>query len=268
MLRLIRRLPLPETEPPRTVAVDDWAMRKGRTYGTIIVGLERCRVLDLLPDRAAETLANWLRQRSGIKVVAHDRSTEYAHGIGLGAPDAAQVADRWHVLVNMREALERWLAGAYTRLRCTPSGPGAPAHTMPSRRRTKPFTRTRAETAARINRRRRWVALYDEVRRRHAGGEKLQAIARAMHLAVGTVRKYAYTESFPVPERRPLRPSILDPYVAHLQARRAEGCENAMLLWRELRANGFLGTAKQVHRWLAQHRTAPAPSTPRKWRAA
>ena len=134
--------------------------------------------------------------------------------------------------------------------------------------RTKPFTRTRAETAARIDRRCRWIALYDEVRRRHAGGEKLEAIARAMHLAVGTVRKYAYAESFPVSERRSLRPSILDPYLAHLQARLAEGCENATLLWRELRAEGFPGTAKQVHRWLAQHRTAPAPSTPRKWRAA
>ena len=168
--------------------------------------LERRRVLDLLPDRAAETLADWLRQRSGIKVVARDRSTEYARGVSLGAPEAAQVADRWHVLVNMRDALERWLAGVYTRLRRTASGSGASAGTMPPGQRTKPFTRTRAETAARINRRCRWIALYDEVRRRHAGGETLQAIARAMHLAVGTVRKYAYAESFPVPEQRSLRP--------------------------------------------------------------
>jgi hypothetical protein len=158
---------------------------------------------------------------------ARDRSTEYARGIGLGAPEAAQVADRWHVLVNMREALERWLAGAHARLQCIPSGPGAPADPMPPGRRTKPFGRTQAETAARLNRRRRWVALYGEIRRRHAGGETLQAIARAMHLAVGTVRKYAYAESFPVPEQRPLRPSTLDPYLAHLQARLAEGCENA-----------------------------------------
>jgi transposase len=268
MLRLVRRRPLPETEPPRSVAVDDWAIRKGRTYGTIIVDLERRRVLDLLPDRTAETLADWLRQRSGIKVVARDRSTEYARGVSLGAPEATQVADRWHVLVNIHDALERWLAGAYTRLRRIPSGSGASAGTMPPGGRTQPFTRTRAETTARINRRCRWIALYDEVRRRHAGGETLEAIARAMHLAVGTVRKYAYAESFPVPGQRPLRPSILDPYLAHLPARLAEGCENATLLWRELQADGFPGTAKQVHRWLAQHRTAPAPATPRKWRAA
>jgi hypothetical protein len=87
-----------------------------------------------------------------------------------------------------------------------------------------------------------------------------------MGLAVGTVRKYAYAESFPVPEARPLRPSILDPYLARLEARLAEGCENGLVLWRELRAAGFPGTAKQVHRWLAEHRTAPARNTPHKWR--
>ncbi len=69
-----------------------------------------------------------------------------------------------------------------------------------------------------------------------------------------------------MPEGRPLRRSILDPYLAHLQARLAEGCENALALWREVRAAGFPGTAKQVQRWLAEHRTGPARSTPHQWR--
>jgi transposase len=265
VLRLIRNLPLPEPEPPRAVGVDDWALRKGRTYGTIVVDLDRRRVLDLLPDRTAETLADWLRGQPQIAVVARDRSTEYARGIGLGASGATQVADRWHVLVNLRQAVERWLAGAHARLRRLPPSPGTPTDTQPGRR-TKPFARTRAERAARVGRRERWVALYEEVRRRHAAGEALEAISRAMNLAVGTVRKYAAAESFPVPEGRPLRRSILDPYLAHLQARLAEGCENALALWRELRAAGFPGTAKQVQRWGAEHRTAPAPSTPHQWR--
>ena len=105
VLRLVRRLPLPEPEPPRVVGVDDWALRKGRTYGSIVVDLDRRRVLDLLPDRTAETLADWLRGQPQIAVMARDRSTEYARGIGLGAPGATQVADRWHVLVNLRQAL-------------------------------------------------------------------------------------------------------------------------------------------------------------------
>ena len=265
VLRLIRNLPLPEPEPPRVVVVDDWALRKGRTYGSIVVDLERRRVLDLLPDRTAETLADWLRRQPQIAVVARDRSSEYARGILMGAPAAMQVADRWHVLVNMRQVLERWLAGAHARLRRLPPSPGTSADVQTGRR-TKAFARTQAETAARIGRRERWVALYEEVRRRHASGEKLQAISRAMNLAVGTVRKYAAAESFPVPEARPLRSSILDPYLVHLQTRLAEGCENALALWREVRAVGFPGTAKQVQRWVAEHRTAPAPFTPHQWR--
>src|SRR3954454_21952391 len=83
VLRLVRGLPPPEPEPTRVVGVDDWALRKGRTYGTIVVDLERRRVLDLLPDRTAETLAHWLWGRPGIEVVARDRSTEYARGILL-----------------------------------------------------------------------------------------------------------------------------------------------------------------------------------------
>jgi transposase len=265
VLRLVRSLPLPEQEAPRAVAVDDWAVRRGRGYGTVVLDLERRRVLDLLPDRTAETLADWLRRQPQVEVVARDRSTEYARGIALGAPEAMQVADRWHVLVNMRQVLERWLAGAHARLRRLPPGPGTLADARPGLR-TRPFPRTRAETQARIGRRERWVALHREVRRRHAGGEALLAISRAMGLAVGTVRKYAYAESFPVPEARRLRPSILDPYLARLQARLAQGCGNALALWRELRADGFPGTAKQVHRWLAQHRPSPARTTPHRWR--
>jgi hypothetical protein len=179
-------------------------------------------------------------------VVARDRSTEYARGIALGAPGAAQVADRWHLLANMRQVLERWLAVAHPRLRRLPLGPDLPTGARAGLR-TRPFARTGDERAARLGRRERWVALYEEVRRRHAAGEKLLAISRAMNLAVGTVREYAYAESFPVHEARPLRPSILDPYLVRLQARLAAGHENGLALWRELRAAGFTGTAKQVH---------------------
>ena len=97
VLRLIRGLPLPAPEPPRVVAVDDWALRKGRTCGTIVVDLERRRTIALLPDRTSTTVADWLRQRPGIKVVARDRSTEYARAAAIGAPKAVQVADRWRV---------------------------------------------------------------------------------------------------------------------------------------------------------------------------
>ena len=120
VLRLVRAMPMPDAPAPTHVGVDDWAMRKGCSYGTIVVDLDRHRVVDLLPDRTAATLAGWLTQRPDIRFVARDRSTEYARGAGLGAPQAAQVADRWHLLANMRQAVERWLHGAHAGLRRLP----------------------------------------------------------------------------------------------------------------------------------------------------
>ncbi|WP_376100804.1 transposase (plasmid) [Roseomonas sp. CCTCC AB2023176] len=107
------------------------------------------------------------------------------------------------------------------------------------------------------------MALYDEVRRRHAAGEPLLALSRRMGLARGTVRKYAGAESFPERAVRAPGPSLLDPYLAHLEARLAERCENAMELWRELRSLGYPGTARQVHRWLNPRRNRPSKYGPK-----
>ena len=258
VLRLIRRLPLPEQDVPRVVGVDDWALCKGRTYGTIVVDMEQRRVADLLPDRSAATVAEWLRQRPGVDVVARDRSTEYARAVAIGAPKAVQVADRWHLLANMRQAVERWLHTTHARLRRLPVlAPEAGASQTPPRR-EQAFRRNGSERAARVDSRMRWQGHYDEVRRRHRAGEPLMAIARAMGLARSTVRKFAYAESFPVRLPRGPGPSQLDPYLSHLERRLAEGCENGLALWRELRGLGYPHGSKQVHRWLAERRTVPA----------
>ena len=257
VLRLVRAMPMPEAPTPVHVGVEDWAMRKGCSYGTIVVDLDRHRVVDLLPDRTAATLAAWLEKRSGIRVVARDRSTEYARGASLGAPQALQVADRWHLLANMRQAVERWLHGAHARLRrlptVTPSAPPAP-------RRERAFSRSGSEREAGAESRARWKAVYDEVRHRRTDGETLLGIARTMGLARATVRKYAVADTFPA--RLPHGPgsSLLDPHVDYLLGRIGEGCENAMALWREIRERGYPGTSRQVHRFVAERRTKPTRS--------
>jgi len=264
VLRLLDRLPLPLQTDPRVVGVDDWAKRKGRSYGTIVVDLEQRRVVDLLPDRTAATLAAWLRQRPGIEVVARDRSTEYASGIAIGAPAAVQVADRWHLLANLRQAVERWLAGAHGRLRRLPALPDE-GGAVPARR-TGPFPRSAAEAQVSSDSRARRLALYDEVQRRHTAGEPLISIARAMNLARGTVRTYAHASSFPERSARRRSRSSIDRHLPHLQARVAEGCEDAAVLWRELQAQGFTGTARQVRGWMSERRRRPARTAPSRWR--
>ncbi len=100
----------PSSPPtPRFLGVDDFAFRRGKTYGTLLLDLETHQPVDLLEDRSAETLAKWLRQHPGVELISRDRSTEYLRGATEGAPQAQQVIDRWYVLKNLREAVERFL---------------------------------------------------------------------------------------------------------------------------------------------------------------
>src|SRR3954469_9967750 len=109
LLRRVKRLKNESSPPPRVVGIDDWAWRKGQRYGTIVVDLERSDVLDLLPDRDAATVAAWLKAHPGVEVVSRDRSAAYARAATEGASQAGQVADRWHLLKNLREAVEHVL---------------------------------------------------------------------------------------------------------------------------------------------------------------
>ncbi len=100
ILRLLRRSSEQPVSTPRVLGVDDWAKRKRQTYGTILVDLEKRCPIDLLPDREPESLATWLRDHPGVGIITRDRSNDYAQGSAQGAPQARQVADRWHLIGN------------------------------------------------------------------------------------------------------------------------------------------------------------------------
>jgi transposase len=109
LLGRVKSAPLSDTAEVRVLGIDDFAFKKGNTYGTILVDLERQKVVDLLPERSTESLARWLTEHPGVEVAARDRSHVYAQGIAEGAPGAVQVADRWHLLHNLALALEDFL---------------------------------------------------------------------------------------------------------------------------------------------------------------
>ncbi len=100
---LVRDAPTSDTSTARVIGVDDWAWRKGSHYGTIIIDLEKHKPIDLLPGRSAENLTKWLKARPSIEIVSRDRARVYIDRINLGAPNVIQVADRWHLLRNLRD---------------------------------------------------------------------------------------------------------------------------------------------------------------------
>ena len=120
-LRVLRATPQPPLSTPQILGVDDFAFRKGHVYGTILVDLPQRRPVDLLPDRTAETFATWLREHPGVDTIVRDRSGDYARGASEGAPQARQVVDHWHLLVNLREALQRLLTRRHAHLCALPA---------------------------------------------------------------------------------------------------------------------------------------------------
>lgn len=263
LLRLMRRCPQTEAPVPRVLGVDDWAWRRGRAWGTLLVDLERRRPVDLLPDRTAETLAAWLRDHPGIEVVARDRSTEYTRAITEAAPEALQVADRWHLLHSLRQVLVRYLTSARARLRELPhivDRSTEPVGWHPQRR-------SRTERAASEAARARRCERYVEVRRLHyEDGLNILQIRRATGINRTTIRKYLTADAFPEWGKHPPVQRALAPYEGHLTARWAEGGRNALALWREIRELGYAGSPRQVSRWAQQQRTEPHPCTPGPYR--
>jgi transposase len=256
--RLVRGTPLVPAPPPRVVGVDDFALRRRHRYGTVIADLERHTILDLLPDRTASTLAAWLRRHPQIEIVSRDRSPEYARGIGEGAPQARQVADRWHILRNLRDAGERLLDAH--RAQWQDIALPEPTDRVP------PVRRSRHEQAARRAGRRQRQECYAQVRALLAQGRSLRQVAQQLRMGRVTVRRIAAADVFPerAPHRR--RPSQLLPYVPHLERRWAEGCTEGVRLWKEIQAQGYRGSRRMVAQWAVQRRQGPAPTTPHKHR--
>jgi transposase len=273
LLQQIRQAPPSPAGTPKVLGVDDWAFCRGQRYGTLLVDLERRCPVDLLPDRQAETLANWLKEHSGVQIVTRDRSWEYARGITEGAPDALQVVDRFHLLSNLREMLERVIERNRHHLSAIDLPPRSAEGTElsseeePVSRLRQPARRSPAEMATREARYQGRVALRQQVQALREGGESILGIAQRLALNRSTVYRYlrGQPESGAVRTRHVA--SMLDPFLPYLCQRWAEGCHNGSQLWRELREQGYRGSRKMVAVWTQHQREAPAPTTPQKYRA-
>src|ERR1700676_1823427 len=117
LLRHLMQLPTPVTRTVRVLGVDDFAWKKRFTYGTIVVDLERRTIIDVLPDRESATVEAWLLKHPEIDIVSRDRGKEFAKAATLGAPQARQVVDRFHVVKNLSEVLREILGHCRAEIR-------------------------------------------------------------------------------------------------------------------------------------------------------
>lgn len=258
VLRTIQTTPLPAASKPRVIGIDDFAFKKGCSYGTIIVDLERRQPIDLLPDRTADVVATWLQDHPSVGVIARDRSNEYARGCANGAPHAQQVLDRWHLLKNQRDALERLLTRVYAELRQLPAlGSHAPWSAVPQSFRGRSRSERVASERARTTRLQQYQAVQTLVKQ----GVPLLRIARQLRISRTMTIKFARTPVFP--ERAPHRrqPRALDPYEAYLHQQWASGCTNARQLWRDIQAQGFPAGYRQVAKWATFQRRRVTAAT-------
>jgi len=262
--RAVGTAALPDVGTPRVLGVDDWSLKKGRTYGTILVDLEAHRPVDLLPDRSAASLEAWLNAHPGAEIICRDRGGSYADGARQGAPDAVQVADRWHLFANLGDMLERLLARHHTALgqvrlvpAALPESPTAtaaapdPGDRIPSAAPPGSPTRAARERERRDARR---EARYAEIHALHHQGLGIRAVARHLGINKRTVQKYLTAPSCPHPGPRPNRRPAIAPYLPYLRARWDAGERRVDTLWVEIRARGFPGAAPRVREALAPWR--------------
>jgi transposase len=260
LLRGLRRQPAPSLPTPRVLGVDDFALRKRHTYGTILVDLERRQPVELLQDRTAETVAQWLREHPGVEVIARDRSSTYAEGARQGAPNATQVADRFHLLQNLAEALEpvftthdRALQAVNAALRQqpVPLPDGTVAVAVP------PPPTPPAEEARAAQRAARRQARYDEAWALHRQGWSTAAIAAQVGCSRRTIERYLQMPTWPGRQhRRHYGRSVINPYKAYLLERWNAGCHTAIQLFRELQLRGYPGSYRRVTAYVSRIRQA------------
>ena len=260
LLRRVKHYPAESASCARIVGVDDWAWKKGHRYGTILIDLERSRVLDLLPDRESATLQAWLKARPEIEVISRDRSGTYARAASEAAPQAKQVADRWHLLKNLREAVERLFERSASavkealvtlpprvRSEGTPLlDPAAQAVPAPS---FAPTALSRLQQARRIKRAQR-VERHRRVRQLHADGQSIGRIAAMVGLHRDTVRRYLRDEQCPKWQSGRPRLTRMDGYRKFVDQRLEEGCRNVAELHRDLTSEGHRVSYHAVHRFV------------------
>jgi transposase len=245
ILRFMHALALPVIVDPQIIGLDEWAWKRRQRYGAIVVDLERKKPIALLPDRSQQTVIQWLKRYPTIKIVARDRSKEFAAAITAALPQAKHVADRWHLAKNLTEHLEKVVSARWkqlTKARCEAETSPEPVLVSPQpRRHRQSFGEDRYQHA---------LALAQ-------AGHPTKTIAKRLGVGPRTIQRWLAQEHGPYVGLRKPRRSPLDWSTRYLRERWEAGERNGTVLWEELRVQGYSGSIRSVYRRLAKWRDHP-----------
>jgi transposase len=259
LLRLVRQMSLMPVPTPRVLGVDDWAWRRGQRYGTLLCDLEQHRVVDLLPDRRAETFAAWLTEHPGVEIISRDRAGNYAEGGRVGAPEALQVADRWHLIQNLATALDLVVRRQIRSLKRSKKTEGKQEQAK------KPSTPQLRLTPAQRQRRELLQEQFHLVQRLYEEGRSVREIAGIVGIDANALRYFVRSQPWAAaqPHRgRKAAEAGLDAYLPYLHKRWKAGCQNGLQLWRELHARGYPGSVSSVKPYVTLLRQIPEDLLP------
>ncbi|MFJ1610418.1 ISL3 family transposase [Streptomyces sp. NPDC088253] len=265
LLRLLRAFPEDPVGQVRVLGVDDFALRKGDSYATVLVDLERRRPVDVLLGRDADPLATWLLDHPEVEIICRDRAGAYAEGARTGAPQAVQVADAWHLWKNVGEAVEKTVAAHYTCVRAVFEKPPVPEPTTVPTGDDRPLAASIGtldvcgrERRLVVRTRERFALVQDLLHE----GASLESICHRLQLDRSTVRRFARATSIDELLVKTInRSTILDAHRPHLHQRWNEGCHDTAQLHREIAALGFTGGIQTVRRYLRNFTpSAPTPA--------
>ena len=255
LLRLIRAQPEEQVPTPRILGVDDFSFCKRKTYGTILLDLERRVPIDILPDREAATLEKWLKAHAGVEIISRDRGGPYAEGARKGAPKAQQVADRWHLLSNLSEALKTFFVRKQAQLKALVKKPPETLSTEEEKQ-LPPWYQGCTNSKRKRNdaHHQERVERYHKVHELRAQGAEITLIAHQTGLSRQTVHTYLKMEHPPARKTGKRSGSVIDPYKEYLVKRWNDGVRNAQQVYRELKEMGYPGSDQPIQRYYVQFR--------------
>lgn len=271
LLRRMMAHPIPAPATVSHVGIDDFAFRRGRKYGTLLVNLQSHRIVDLLPDRTTQSAATWLATHPEVELISRDRGNDYAAAARQAAPQAIQVADRFHLVKNLAEAVELALARGWAEIRRGSElsegqrnpliEQGAEEEIRPAAaqgwRPPVPLHRQQLQVARQAERMKR----YEQVISLRSLGLKPTAIARRLGKSERTVRRWLAV-GVPERQRRRRKRSHFDAYAPYVLHRWQDGCHNGLQLWREIQAQGYRHSARMVYQFLHTLRAGAIPVLP------